>query len=182
MERSCAQELAPFGQTSCKCFGEPLCYLFGSQTGSLLGRRLGSSLAMVRAECDLAPVHNTARRTTSEQKQSRIRKAATLARAGERGRALAAARHAPPVPVTEQICSRDQESPSRRPGTSRSCPGIEVAELVLVTLRKMPRLGEPGPLGMRAEHWYDFGSVAGDSNLFVQVVAHIAAAAVPYSV
>ena len=46
-------------------------------------------------------------------------------------------------------------------------------------LRKMPRLSEPGPLGMRAEHWYDFGSWAGNSDLFVQVVAHIAAAAVP---
>ena len=47
----------------------------------------------------------------------------------------------------------------------------------------MPRLSEPGPLGTRAEHWYDFGSPAGNSNLFVQVVAHFAAAAaVPHSV
>ena len=43
----------------------------------------------------------------------------------------------------------------------------------------MPRLSEPGPLGMRAEHWYDFGSLAVNSDLFVQVIAHIAAAAVP---
>ena len=35
---------------------------------------------------------------------------------------------------------------------------------------------------MRAEHWYDFGSLAGDSDFFVQEVAHIAAAAVPNSV
>ena len=35
---------------------------------------------------------------------------------------------------------------------------------------------------MRAEHWYVIGSLAGNSNLFVQVVAHIAAAAVPHSV
>ena len=55
----------------------------------------------------------------------------------------------------------------------------EVAEHVPTTLRKMPRLSEPGPLGMRAEHWYDFGSLAGNSDLFVQVIAHIAAAAVP---
>ena len=46
----------------------------------------------------------------------------------------------------------------------------------------MPRLSEPGPLGMRAEHCYDFGALTGDSNLFVQVVAHIAAAAVLLSV
>ena len=43
----------------------------------------------------------------------------------------------------------------------------EVAEHVPTTLRKMPRLSEPGPLGMRAEHWYDFGSLAGNSDLFV---------------
>ena len=58
----------------------------------------------------------------------------------------------------------------------------EVAEHVPTTLRKMPRLSEPGPLGMRAEHWYDFGSLAGNSDLFVQVIADIAAAAVPSSV
>ena len=46
----------------------------------------------------------------------------------------------------------------------------------------MPRLSEPGPLGMRAEHWYDFGALAWTSNLFVQVVAHITAASVPHSV
>ena len=52
--------------------------------------------------------------------------------------------------------------------SSRACP--------YTTLRKMPRLSEPGPLGMRAEHWYDFGSLAGNSYLFVQLVAHIVAA------
>ena len=35
---------------------------------------------------------------------------------------------------------------------------------------------------MRAEHWYDFGSLAGSSDLFVQVVAHIAGATIPHSV
>ena len=58
----------------------------------------------------------------------------------------------------------------------------QVAELMPSTLRRMPRLSEPGPLGMRAEHWYDFGEQVGDSNLFVHVVAHIAAAAVPHPV
>ena len=109
---------------------------------------------MVRAECDVAPVQNSVRRTEKQQTQSRIRKVATLARAGEKGRALAAARNAPPVPVTEQIVQ-------------------EIKSLYPV---------DPGPLGMRAEHWYDFGSLAGNSDLFVQVVAHIAAAAVPNSV
>ena len=36
--------------------------------------------AMVRAECDVAPVQNTTRRTDKQQTQSRIRKVATLAR------------------------------------------------------------------------------------------------------
>ena len=53
-----------------------------------------------------------------------------------------------------------------------------MAEPVLTTLLKMPRLSWPGPLGMRAEHWYDFGFLAGTSDLFVQVVAHTAAAGV----
>ena len=35
---------------------------------------------------------------------------------------------------------------------------------------------------MRAEHRYDFGAPAGNSNLFVQVVAHISDASVPHSV
>ena len=40
----------------------------------------------------------------------------------------------------------------------------------------MPRLSEQGPLGMRAEHWYDFGTQAGDANLFSLVIAHVATA------
>ena len=42
---------------------------------------------MVRPECDVALVHSTTRRTATEQKQPRIRKVATLARSGEKGRA-----------------------------------------------------------------------------------------------
>ena len=145
--------------------------------------------AMVRAECDVAPVQNSARRTEKQQIQSRIRKVATLARTGEKGRALAAARNAPPVPVTEQIVQEikslyptDPEPPAPASASISALFLSEVAEQVPSTLRKMPRLSEPGPLGMRAEHWYDFGSLAGNSDLFVQVVAHIAAAAVPNSV
>ena len=108
---------------------------------------------------------------------------------GEKGRALAAARNAPPVPVTEQIVQEikslypaDPEPPATISDPISALFLSEVAEHVPTTLRKMPRLSEPGPLGMRAEHWYDFGSLAGNSDLFVQVVAHIAAAAVPNSV
>ena len=145
--------------------------------------------AMVRAECDVAPVQNTTRRTEKQQMQSRIRKVATLARTGEKGRALAAARNAPLGPVTEQIVQEisslypaDPEPPAPVSAPVSALFLSEVAEQVPTTLRKMPRLSEPGPLGMRAEHWYDFGSLAGNSDLFVQVIAHIAAAAVPSSV
>ena len=124
--------------------------------------------------------------TEKQQIQSRIRKVATLARTGEKGRALAAARNALPVPVTEQIVQEikslyptDPEPPAPASAQISALFLSEVAEQVPSTLRKMPRLSEPGPLGMRAEHWYDFGFLAGNSDLFVQVIAHIAAAAVP---
>ena len=135
------------------------------------------------------PVQNSARRTEKQQIQSRIRKVATPARTGEKGRALAAARNAPPVPVTEQIVQEikspyptDPEPPAPASASISALFLSEVAEQVPSTLRKMPRLSEPGRLDMRAEHWYDFGSLAGNSDLFVQVVSHNAAAALPNSV
>ena len=145
--------------------------------------------AIVRAKCDVAPVQNSTRRSDKQQIQSRFRKVATLARTGERGRGLAADRNAPPVPVTEQIVQEikslypaDPEPPAPAQAPVSVLFLSEVAEHVPTTLRKMPRLSEPGPLRMRAEHWYDFGSLAGNSDLFVQVIAHIAAAAVHHPV
>ena len=118
--------------------------------------------------------------------QSRVRKVATLTHTGEKGRALAASRNAPPVPVTEHIVQEikslypaDPEPPALVPAPVSALFLSEVAEHVPTTLRKMPRLSEPGPLGMRAEHWYDFGSLAGNSDLFVQVIAHIAGQITP---
>ena len=91
--------------------------------------------------------------------------------------------------VTEQIVQEikslypaDPEPPAPPSAPISALFLSEVSEHVPTTLRKMPRLSEPGPHGMRAEHWYDFGSLAGNSDLFVQVIAHIAAAAVPSSV
>ena len=162
-------------ESSCAQFLDAGLELFWAEDWSALW-------AMVRAE-------NSARRTEKQQTQSRIRKVATLARAGEKGRALAAARNALPVPVTEQIVQeiKNLYPADPQPPASTSAPISalflsEVAEQVPSTLRKMPRLSESGPLGMRAEYWYDFCSLAGNSDLFVQVVAHIAAATVPNSV
>ena len=135
--------------------------------------------AMVRAECGVAPVHSATRRTTTEQKHAQIHKLATLARSGEKG--LAAARNASLVPVTEQIVQEIKRDPEPPAPAQAFVPNLilsEVAELIPATLRKKPRLSERG---MRAEHWYDFGSLAGNSNLFVQVVANIAAASVPHT-
>ena len=104
---------------------------------------------MVPADCDVAPVQNATRRTATEQKQSRIRKVATLARSGEKGRALAAARNAPPVPVTEQIVQEikslhptDPEPPAPAQAFVSNFFLSEVAEPIPTT---------PGPLGIRAE-------------------------------
>ena len=47
--------------------------------------------ALVRDECDAAATAQTRSKTKAEQTETRIRKVATLARAGEKGRALAAA-------------------------------------------------------------------------------------------
>ena len=132
---------------------------------------------MLRAECDVAPVQNTTRRTDKQQMQSRVRKVATLARTREKGRALAAARNAPPVPVTEQIVQEikslyraDPEPPAPAKAFVSGLFISEVAEHIPTTLRKMPRLSEPGPLGMRAEHRYDFGSLAGTATCLCKLL------------
>ena len=108
-----------------------------------------------------------------------------MARAGEKERALAAARNAPPVPVTrdvvQEITSLYPVDPDPALPLTNHISHIfifQIAELTTLTLKRMPRLSEPGPLGMRAEHWYDFGSQAGDANLFSLVIAHIATATV----
>ena len=145
--------------------------------------------AQVRAECDVATITHTRARTEAEQTQSRIRKVATLARSGEKGRALAAARNAPPVQVTkdivQEITSLYPVDPDPAvPSTTRVSQAFtaEITEQIPITLKRMPRLGEPGPLGMRAEHWYDFGTQAGDSDLYAQIIAHIATATIPGAV
>ena len=74
------------------------------------GLRSGQLWAMARAGCDIAPVQNATRRTDNQQKQSRVRKVATLARTGEKGRALAGGHGRTTSPSHGADCSRDQES------------------------------------------------------------------------
>ena len=145
--------------------------------------------ALVRAECDVATSTRKRTKTKAEQTETRIRKVATLARAGEKGRALAAARNAPPVPVTRDIVQEiksfypvdpDPAIPLSNQITNTFI--FQIAECIPHTLKRMPRLSEAGPLGMRAEHWYDFGTQAGDINMFSLVMAHIATATLPDAV
>ena len=85
--------------------------LEGANPQSYLETRLGlfwsedwpALWALVRAECDVAATAQTRSKTKAERTETRIRKVNTLARAGEKGRALAAARNAPPVSVTRDI-------------------------------------------------------------------------------
>ena len=168
-------------ESSCAHFLDARLEFFGLKIGLLFGPWFVLNVVLLRCR--------TRRAGQKQQIQARIRKVATLARTGDKGRALAAARNAPPVPVAEQIVQdikslypTDPEPPAPASASISALFLSEVAEQVPTTLRKMPRLSEPGPLGMRAEHWYDFGSLAGNSDLFVQVIAHIAAAAVPSSV
>ena len=80
--------------------------------------------AMVRrAECDVALVQNTTRRTDKQQMQSRIRKVATLARTGEKGRTFGSRQKRTTSSSHRTNCSRDQEPlscGSRATGTSVS--------------------------------------------------------------
>ena len=142
---------------------------------------------MVRAECDVAPVQNTTRSGQATEAVTCSQSCCISACSGEKGRAPAAARNAPPVPeqIVQEIKSlhpADPEPPAPVQAPVSSLFLSEVAQHIPTTLRKMPRLSEPGPLGMRAEHWYDFGSLVGNSDVFMQVAAHIAAAAIPHTV
>ena len=82
---------------------------------------------MVRAECDVAPASSTSRKSAAEQKQSQSQS-----------------------PV--KVCKRSKPV-SSRPRSQTPVSNLflsQVAELIRNTLRRMPRLSEPGPLGMRA--------------------------------
>ena len=129
---------------------------------------------MVRAERDVAAIAQKRSKTMAEQTEARIRKVATLARAGGKGRALAAARNAPPIPVTRDIVQEIKSLYPVDPDQANQITHIftfQIAEFIPHTLKRMPRLSEPGPLGMRAEYWYDFGTQAGDINMF-SLVTH----------
>ena len=123
LESSRAQRLL-LGRPAVNASESPCAHYLDARLDLFWAEDWSALWTMVRAECDVAPVQNATRRTATEQKQSRIRRLATLARAGEKGRALAAARNAPPFPVTEQIVQEikslhptDPEPPAPRTGS-----------------------------------------------------------------
>ena len=125
---------------NCACFLETRLDLFWSEDWPALW-------ALVRAECHVAAFSPTRARTEAEQTQARVRKVATLARAGEKGRALAAARNAPPVPVTRDIVQEitslyPADLDPAVPSTARISHVFtaEVMEFIPITLKRMPRL------------------------------------------
>ena len=142
--------------------------------------------ALTHGDCEKGPPRD--REPDPESKlKSKARKVATLVRAGERGRALAAARHADPVPLTPAVFRElqalypvDPDPAARITSTPISnATHHAIQAQVARTLKRMPRLSEPGPLGMRAEHWYDYGKDTGDASLLARAVAQLAIGDVP---
>ena len=84
--------------------------------------------AMVCAECDVALVFSSSRKSAVEQTQSRVHKVATLARSGERGRARRCQERSTCTSHTAG-CPRDQESLPSRPRSCSSCPDLRVKSL-----------------------------------------------------
>ena len=93
-EGSCALQLAPRGTPCCQCLREQLCTFPGSSTGLLSGPWYLLNATLLLSS---APHANQLPNRNSH---------VSAKLSGERGRALAAARNAPPVPVTHRLHKR----------------------------------------------------------------------------
>ena len=96
--------------------------------------------AMVRAECDVAPVHSTTCRTAQNRNSHAFVRERHLLDQVKKDGALAAARNAPPVPQSQSksLCPTDPEPPAPAQAFVSNLFLSEVAELIPTTLRKMP--------------------------------------------
>ena len=54
--------------------------------------------------------------------------------------------------IAQEIASLYPTDPDPALPLSHICTA-QIAEFIPLTLKRLPRLSEPGPLGMRAEHW-----------------------------
>ena len=136
----------------------------------------------LRAECEVAPTVQGRPRSRAEKTEAKVCKVATLARAGSSAQR-------PPSPVTrdmvQEITSLYPTDPKQALPLATQISHIfalQTVEFIPLIVKRMPRLSEPGPLCMRAEHWYDFCTRAGEANLFSLNIAHIATATLPDAV
>ena len=177
--------------------GRPAENASDANCASFLETRLDALWALVRAERDVPAITQTRSRTKAEKTETRVRKVATLARAGEKGRALAAARNAPPVPVTRDIVQERltltqrshqrleshnlQTHNTKQTNSQLVCLSLSLSQLRSWTSSRSPsnECHDSANLDpLRAEHWYDFGTQAGDSGLFARIIAHITTATI----
>lgn len=108
----------------------------------------------------------------------------------ERGRALAATSQTPPEIFTKEVLKEIRQMYPSDPDPAVPNTGVTISarfhNLIVTqvpdTLKRMPRLSEPGPLGMRAEHWFSFSTQVGEMVVFSKVVAHLATGTVPSQV
>ena len=143
--------------------------------------------AVARAECGVALVQHTTRRTDKQQMQSRVRKVATLARvlvkkdepwqlpemhhqSQSRSRLFKRSR-------VSTLLIQNPQLPRRPSCRTYSC--LKWPSLSLPHSERCHDSVNQDHLACVRNIGYDFGSLAGNSDLFVQVIAHIAAAAVP---
>ena len=159
LESAGAQQLA---RPAVNASESALLELFWAEDWSALGTKRP-------AEWDVAPVQNTTRGRTNSKCNHVFVKLLHWHVMVKKGASLSSCQKRSTSPSHGAGCStRLTQKPQLLPRVS--CRAYSHRKWLSTFLPL------PGPLGMRAEHWYDFGSLTGNSDLFVQVVAHIAAA------
>ena len=144
---------------------------------------------IIKGECGQALARPN-KQTDDERRNAKVKMVSTLARAGERGRALAATSQTPPQRFTKEILKEIRQMYPSDPDPAMPITGVTISALfqnqiatqVPSTLKRMPRLSEPGPLGMRAEHWFSFSTQVGEMDVFSKVIAQLATGNVPSQV
>ena len=130
LESPHAQQLASLRTTTTNVFERNCAHFLESRLDLFWSEDWPALWGMVRAECDDAtPTSRGTTKSAAEHRQSRVRKVATLTRTGERGRALAAARKAPPVPGHPADCTINRELVPRSSGPCSRCPDGRLAHL-----------------------------------------------------
>lgn len=144
---------------------------------------------IIKGECGQA-LARANKQTEEERRNTQVKRVSTLARAGERGRALAAACQAPPERCTKEVLKEIRQMYLSDPDPAVPITGVTISALfhnlvaaqVPSTLKQMPRLSEPGPLGMRAEHWFSFSTQVGEMDVFSKVIVQLATGNIPSQV